>query len=186
MNFKNPKLIKSSAKLNELCTQFEDSLIARSRQARQKANRPIEATQIPDYRKLLFTKKFDNYTRCTCDHDKSSQCGKHRGESKKKNTKSSSSSSSSSSDSESGSSSSSVSSSASGSSSRSSSSDSSKSSDTKRKLLKKKDHGDEHEDIRSMEINRKLNHPERLHPELIFNEPDQVQLLKPSLAQIIY
>ena len=153
-------------------------MIARSRRARQKANMPIEATQIPDYRKLLLTKKFDNYTRCTCDHDKSSQCGKHRGDPKKKNAKSTSSSSScsSSSESESGSSSCSFSSSASGSSgrSRSSSSDNSKSRDTKRKQPKKKD-DDEHDDIRSMEINRKLNHPERLHPELIFNEPDQVE-----------
>jgi hypothetical protein len=33
---------------------------------------------------------------------------------------------------------------------------------------------DEFEDLKSMEINRKQNHPERLHPELSFNEPDQV------------
>ena len=30
------------------------------------------------------------------------------------------------------------------------------------------------DDIRSMELHRKQNHPERLHPDLSFNEPDQV------------
>ena len=43
-----------------------------------------------------------------------------------------------------------------------------------KKEKKKKDDDDEFDDIRSMEINRKLNHPERLHSDLTFNERDQV------------
>ena len=39
---------------------------------------------------------------------------------------------------------------------------------------KNKGKEDEFDDIRAMEINRKQNHPERLHPELSLNEPDQV------------
>lgn len=40
---------------------------------------------------------------------------------------------------------------------------------------KTEDDFDEFDDIRSMEVNRKLNHPERLHQDLCFNEPDQVR-----------
>jgi ribonuclease-3 len=48
--------------------------------------------------------------------------------------------------------------------------------DEKKSSSKKKltdDDLEEFDDIRSMEINRKMNHPERLHANLSFNEPDQ-------------
>lgn len=158
----------------------------RSSEARRKANLPPEAVQIPNYRQLLLTKQFSNYSRCTCDHSKhevaETGCGKH----KKKSVSSSSGSSSSSSGSSSGSDSSGTSS---GSSSDSGSSRSSSGSEgglnssrgsRKKRLTKKKRSAkpeDEFEDIKSMEINRKMNHPERLHKDLCFNEPDQVRLI---------
>ncbi len=45
----------------------------------------------------------------------------------------------------------------------------------KEKVAKKsKKKPEEFHDIKSMEMNRKQNHPERLHKDLCFNEPDQV------------
>lgn len=167
----NPKLTKGTSKLNELCSKFEQAVVQRSKKTREKLNLPIESTQIPDYRQLLMTNKFDKFTRCKCDHKTNettkTSCSYHR--KTKSNTKRASSKSSSSSRSSSASSSCS---STSGSSSYSSSSFSSTNSKKSGKLIEKKD--DEFEDIRSMEIDRKLKHPERLHSELSFNEPDQV------------
>lgn len=168
---------------------------------------PKEATEIPDYRQLLLTKKFAKFSRCTCDHPKQqgdddtkvSSCRKHRHRSV--SPKSSSSSSSSTDDDElnldddGNESSSSSSSSSSCSSSKAAAQ---KTEDTgleqgeivddendfEAKKTDKNSHLAEHrstikeeekfEDIRSMELHRKQNHPERLHPDLSFNEPDQV------------
>lgn len=169
---------------------------------------PKEATEIPDYRQLLLTKKFAKFSRCTCDHPKQqgdddtkiSSCRKHRHRSV--SPKSSSSSSSSTDDDDElnldddgNESSSSSSSSSSCSSSKAAAQ---KTEDTgleqgeivddekdfEAKKTDKDPHLGEHrstikeeekfEDIRSMELHRKQNHPERLHPDLSFNEPDQV------------
>lgn len=141
-------------------------------------NLPLESTKVPDYHQLLMTKKFSKFhTQCTCDHSEREnieKCGKHR--TKKSLVSSSDSSSSSSSDD----SIDLTSSSESGSSSSSSDSDSSLDSKTSRNSSKKanKEKTEEFDDIKSMEINRKLKHPERLHKDLCFNEPDQVMLFE--------
>ena len=44
--FKNPKLIRGSDKLQELCEKFENTIILRSKRAREKANITPEATRI--------------------------------------------------------------------------------------------------------------------------------------------
>ncbi len=187
--------MKSSVKLIELCEKFEKNIIKRSSEARKKRNLPIESIEIPDYRKLVMTKKFSNYSRCTCDHSKSDKCGKHKTKNLKKlniskadSSSNSSSSSSSSSGSSSRSSSSSIRSSSSSSDSsgsnssysskKSSSNCSSKSSKARKDNDRQKDKkkSEAFDDIKSMEINRKQNHPERLHTELSFNEPDQVRI----------
>lgn len=181
--------MRATDKLNDLCTRFENDILVRSSEARRKANLPPEAVQIPNYRQLLLTKQFSNYSRCTCDHSKhevvETGCGKH----KKKGVTSSSGSSSSSSGSSSSDSSSDSSGTSSGSSSDSGSSSTSSGSEgglnssggsQKKQLTKKKKSTkpeDEFEDIKSMEMNRKMNHPERLHSDLCFNEPDQVRLI---------
>jgi len=175
----NPKLIKSTTKLEELCSKFDDSILKRSRRVREKQGLPIESTQIPDYRQLLMTNKFDKFSRCKCDHktedNKPGKCAQHNRKSRNKQSKQNESDKSSSSSRNSSTSSSSSNSSSYSSSSFSSSN--SKSSKTKTKKSKEKendDNDDEFEDIRSMEIDRKQKHPERLHPDLSFNEPDQV------------
>ena len=178
---KNPKIVKASGKLKELCEKFEKDIIGRSKAAREKANLPPEATRIPDYRQLLRTSKFDNFTRCTCDESnqldgaRQKKCSEHKRR-RASDGGSSSETSSDSSDSESSNSSSSRSNSSTN--SRSSSCDSKENTGEKKEENKKKTKEDEFEDIRSMEINRKQNHPERLHPELSFNEPEQVYIYK--------
>jgi len=171
------KTVKS--KLEELCSKFDDSILNRSRRVREKQGLPIESTQIPDYRQLLMTNKFDKFSRCKCDHktedNKPGKCAQHNRKSRNKQSKQNESDKSSSSSRNSSTSSSSSNSSSYSSSSFSSSN--SKSSKTKTKKSKEKendDNDDEFEDIRSMEIDRKQKHPERLHPDLSFNEPDQV------------
>lgn len=218
--------MKATEKLIELCEKFEKEVIDRARLARERANLPKEATQIPDYRQLLLTKKFAKFQRCTCDHPKqqqqagvgseaklSSHCRKH-------NNRISSSPSSSSTSSSSRSSSSSAPSedddddeSTTGeddddSSEKSSNcprrksekktrdtpnasipatlnleqgeipdvgDDKNEEPETKQQANGKPNHKEEKfDDIRSMELHRKQNHPERLHPDLSFNEPDQV------------
>ena len=166
------KITKGTSKLNELCDRFKHDIIDRSRRARERENLPPESTKIPDYRQLIQTKKFDKFTRCTCDQPTNhnslptmtkKSCKKHK-------TLKRSDSSSSSSSSDSSTTCSSLSSSSCSSRSRSRSS----SRDGNNKNSKKEETSDnEFDDIRSMEINRKQNHPERLHPDLSFNEPDQ-------------
>ena len=178
-------MIKATSKLSDLCTRFDDEILARSRKAREKANLPPESTQIPNYRQLLLSKKFDKFTRCTCDQPNhnneeaaTSKCKQHLKKRLRNNSSSSTSSSGSSSTSISSRSSSSSSCSSSDSSrsksstrSRSASPSSSKAKGKKENSVEKED---EFDDIRSMEIQRKRHHPERLHPDLSFNEPDQV------------
>lgn len=239
--------MQATEKLAELCDRFEEDVIGRARRARERANLPQEATQIPDYRQLLLTKKFAKFSRCTCDHPKqpqqttgasgsgfdpasksSSHCRKHN--SHRSSASSSSSSSSPSEDDdddestmdddddddneESTSSSSSLTSSLSRR-RRSSKNEKEVSSSSLKKVSNKteaddgedleqgeivdedvggvnkakvadaeavvkkkaKPKEDEFDDIRSMELHRKQNHPERLHPDLSFNEPDQVDSL---------
>ena len=180
---KNPKEIRATPKLVELCSKFEHSVIERSKRSREKSNIPAELTQIPDYRQLLLTNKFDKFTRCKCDHTNGehktddltgSKCSQHQrktARSAKRKSNSSSHSSSKSSSNERDSSSSSCSSDTS---SSSFSSSGSSASENENKKSEKKEDEHEFEDIRSMEIDRKLKHPERLHPDLSFNEPDQV------------
>jgi hypothetical protein len=171
------KKVNASAKLVDLCSKFESDILSRSRVAREKENLSSELTKIPDYRQLLLTKKFDKFTRCTCDQSshqhgndaaeniskKSKGCKQH----KKRNRVSSSGSSSSSSSSSRNSSSDSFS-------SRSSSTSSIRSAASKKNPTENATEQDEDfDDIRSMELHRKQNHPERLHPDLSFNEPDQ-------------
>ena len=159
-------------------------MVDRSKIAREKSNIPFESTQIPNYRQLLMTKKFNNFTRCTCDHDKDtdksdevSKCGRHKNTHKKTSIDSSgasdSSLSSSGSDSDSSISSSDYNTSSGSGSDASTGSKSSKGSQDKEKK-KGREKPEEFEDIKSMEIHRKQNHPERLHKDLMFNEPDQV------------
>ena len=170
--------------MNQLCNEFEQNILSRSIEARKKQNYPVELTKIPNYRHLLMTNKFSNYSRCTCDHsshnsDKknvtNSGCGKHQKKSVLSSdisSDSSSSSCSSSSDSESSELSLNLDS------TRSSTSSSESISDRKSSKTNKKNTGnnsEEFEDIKSMEMNRKHNHPERLHKDLCFNEPDQVK-----------
>ena len=158
----------------ELCTKFEADILARSKLVREKENLSPDLTKIPDYRQLLLTKKFDKFTRCTCDqsghqHGSESTTKKTRGckQHKKRSSVSSSGSSSSSSESSRSSSSDSFS-------SRSSSNSSIRSGASKKNQADNTAEQDEDfEDIRSMELHRKQNHPERLHPDLSFNEPDQ-------------
>lgn len=157
----------------ELCQQFEADVMTRSKKAREKLNLP--AHEIPDYRKLLMTKKFENYSRCTCDkpHNASAdqqQRHQHANDCKaKKAIKKDSESSSSDSEYSSESSSSDSSSDAQA---ESKTSEENKAKKAVTKANKKED--EEFDDIRSMEIHRKQNHPERLHSNLTFNEPDQV------------
>ena len=206
-------MVRSTAKLDELCERFHSDILMRSTQARLAANIPAELTAIPDYRQLVKTSKFANFTRCTCDHasehkhkgraatknddddddtkgNSSTSCKKHAASRSQRRRTRRVSSVASSSKSDSGSDSSGTSSRAS---SLSSSSSSSSSEDEKEKKAKEEEeeqekkhahdqHGtaapdddDEFEDIRSMEIHRKQNHPERLHCDLCFNEPDQVR-----------
>ena len=183
----NPKLIKSTTKLEELCSKFDDSILNRSRRVRENQGLPIESTQIPDYRQLLMTNKFDKFSRCKCDHktedNKPGKCAQHNRKSRNKQSKQNESDKSSSSSRNSSTSSSSSNSSSYSSSSFSSSN--SKSSKTKIKKGKEKENDDdEFEDIRSMEIDRKQKHPERLHPDLSFNEPDQVILISVDHSKI--
>jgi hypothetical protein len=182
----NPKLIKSTTKLEELCSKFDDSILKRSRRVREKQGLPIESTQIPDYRQLLMTNKFDKFSRCKCDHktedNKPSKCAQHNRKSRNKQSKQNESDKSSSSSRNSSTSSSSSNSSSYSSSSFSSSN--SKSSKTKIKKSKEKENDDEFEDIRSMEIDRKQKHPERLHSDLSFNEPDQVIFISVNHSKI--
>jgi len=153
------KFTKGTTKLDELCDRFKHDIINRSRRARERENLPPEATKIPDYRQLIQTKQFDKFTRCTCDQPNhhlsptKKSCKKHK--SLKRSDSSSSSDSSTTC------------------SSLSSSSCSSRSSSRDGIDKIKQDSDNEFDDIRSMEINRKQNHPERLHPDLSFNEPDQ-------------
>ena len=172
--FKNLKKVNASTKLVELCTKFETDILARSKLVREKENLSPDLTKIPDYRQLLLTKKFDKFTRCTCDQSghqhgsepitkKTKGCKQH----KKRSSVSSSGSDSSSSESSRSSSSDSFS-------SRSSSNSSIRSGASKKNQADNAAEQDEDfEDIRSMELHRKQNHPERLHPDLSFNEPDQ-------------
>ena len=183
----NPKIFKSTGRLDELCGKFDSSVVQRSKKIREKQNISSELTKIPDYRQLLMTNKFDKFTRCKCDHNntesKSSCTHSHHRKTrssrlpkKKLNDSMKSSSSSSSSRSSSSFSSTSCSSRTSSRSSdySTSSTNSSNASKKSKKNSKKNNEDDEEfEDIRSMEIDRKLKHPERLHSELSFNEPDQ-------------
>lgn len=167
-------MIKASKQLIDLCNKFENEIINRSKIAREKANIPTEKTKIPNYRELLLTKTFDKFSRCTCDQPnhqhsskKSSNCKKHQNSDGSSSSEESSQNSSYDSDSDISDSSSNLSQS-SGKKSNHSSKDQS---NTKTEKPIKED---KFEDIRSMEIHRKQNHPERLHPDLSFNEPDQV------------
>ncbi len=194
-------LVKGTPKLIDLCNKFEREILARSKEARQKANIPPEATQIPDYRQLAMKK----FSKCTCDQPHNSSiktnCSKHIHRNKKiaktanslnssaSSTRSSSANSARASSSDSTSSDSSVSSLTSTGSSDSSNTSRSRSStnnslnstslrigQSKESLIdqeKKIKSDDDYEDIRSMELKRKQNHPERLHTDLCFNEPDQ-------------
>ncbi len=178
MIIKNPKIIRATNKLIEMCAQFEAEVLARSRIAREKANLPASATDIPNYRQLLHTTKFEHFHRCTCDKGKHNdgesggglssktdkdKCKKHKNKRQSSGDESSNDSSSSS-----------------GASSYSSSSESEADNSKAKKSENKEtktvaDEEDEgFEDIRSMEMHRKQNHPERLHSDLSFNEPDQV------------
>ena len=182
-------MIKATSKLVDLCTRFDQEIISRSRKAREKANLPPETTQIPNYRQLLLSKKFDNFTRCTCDQpnhnsEEASTTSKFKQHMKKRlrNNSSSSTSSTSSSSTNISSRSSSSSSCCSSDSNRSKSSARSRSGSANSSRGKVKANSvekeDDFDDIRSMEIHRKRNHPERLHPDLSFNEPDQVNYFK--------
>jgi ribonuclease-3 len=151
------KLTTGTSKLDELCDRFKHDIIERSRRARERENLPPESTKIPDYRQLIQTKKFDKFTRCTCDQPNHNPSPTRKSCKKHKRSDSSSSSDSSTTTC----------------SSLSSSSCSSRSSSRDENKKDKEDSDDEFDDIRSMEINRKQNHPERLHPDLSFNEPDQ-------------
>jgi hypothetical protein len=183
----NAKLVDGSDRLKSLCTEFESKVIGRSKRIRDQ--NPCESSSIPDYRKLLQTEKFSNFTTCTCDHETTAKqtsrlvfcvfalhshksqfwcpkenCSKHDKKSTRKRKISTDSSSST------------ASSFSSHSSSTSRCSSSSDEEDLTSKRTKKA-HGtsddDQFDDIRSMEINRKMNHPQRLHSNLSFNEPDQ-------------
>ena len=203
---KNTRIFRATSKLTDLCNKFEQTLIMRSAEARKKANLPIEATQIPNYRQLLLTKHFSQFSRCTCDHSSHGdsdqpekqhhqhstsvrkKCGKHSQRNKLSRSSGSSSDSSferSSSDSDSLNTTSTLNMDSNGSSSSSGSGSSMSSADSsgpenekskKEKVVKKsKKKPEEFHDIKSMEMNRKQNHPERLHKDLCFNEPDQVR-----------
>jgi hypothetical protein len=167
-----------------MCAQFEVEVLTRSKIARERANLPQSALEIPNYRQLLHTSKFEHFHRCTCDkakHDdeesvggassskksaiEHEKCKKHTQKKKKQPDSESESTSDSSS----------------GASSYTSSTESEADTGGGDKAKKGKDPkaADEEvdegfEDIRSMEMHRKQNHPERLHPNLSFNEPDQV------------
>lgn len=174
----NSQVIKSTNRLDELCAKFDSSLVKRSSKIREKQNIPAELTKIPDYRQLLRTQKFDKFTRCKCDHANNSKSScththhyhKNGRVSRKKIKKKLDDSITSSSKSSSSSRSSSSSSFSSESSSYSTSSSNSGKSSKKEKSLEE---NEELDDIRSMEIDRKQKHPERLHTDLTFNEPDQ-------------
>lgn len=173
--------MKASDKLKELCDKFQTDVIDRSRIAREKQNLPSESVKIPDYRQLVQTKKFEKFSKCTCDHSShtkiKSACKEH-----KKDRKNSSFSSGSGKENNSGSDTDTSFSSGSDVSESGSSRASSCDRDSKKNTEEKEENNKKYkplseekfEDIRSMEINRKHNHPERLHPDLSYNEPDQV------------
>lgn len=131
-----------------------------------------------------MTKKFKNFSRCTCDHSKGSEkvdevskCGRHNKKTSKSfnlSGASLNSSGSSSSDSNSSLSSSEYSTSSNSDSDESTSSKLSLKSQGSKRKQKSRDKPEEFEDIKSMEKHRKQNHPECLHKDLLFNEPDQV------------
>lgn len=153
----NARLSYATDRLKDLCSKFDYELVQRTQRLR--GNQQIE---IPDYRKLIHTKKFSKFSRCTCGQSnnsvKTNECSKHQKNKKlgKKSTNKTHSSRSSS--------------------NSSSSSESSTSADSSNDDSSYDGSSDEFEgfdDIRSMEIDRKRNHPQHLHSDITFNEPNQ-------------
>jgi hypothetical protein len=154
-NTQNTRQFYATDRLKDLCNKFDYELVQRSQ--RLKGN---QQNEIPDYRKLIHTKTFSKFSRCTCGHSnsaaKSNECSKHKTNTKKSSDKTHNSSSSSSS-----------------SESNSESSTSSETSSDDSSYDGSSDEIEGFDDIRSMEINRKRNHPQHLHQDITFNEPNQ-------------
>ena len=70
---KNQKIIDSTKKLKDLCKRFDTELVQRSKLKREKS----DEISIPNYRELLQTKKFSNFSTCNCDKSSSHNKNHH-------------------------------------------------------------------------------------------------------------